>query len=315
MPNGKLMPNSHIIGEKAVRYIQNEIIPDEWISRPMYPDYGIDLDIELFDYEDGSCVTLGEHLFLQVKCTEHLRIGKYKFKGKSIPVAKFQLEVAELNLAERMGSAFPVLLVLVDIVEKTVYHICLNDYIRKVLYVNCPNFKVQKKITINIPLSNTISRNDISVLQWYGKRTKIYSMFHEMIADIEDTQYMSDDDIVKHGRRFFQHYLTYDVLKGQPLWAGLQRISEMMQAMSENDCLLDEGVSFAQRGLGYSENWESGTLYREPFSDEPVNAYRYAQVFSVSRLGETVKNYSGIFESCCREWFMPGCDFGVQSEG
>lgn len=314
MPNGKLMPENHIIGEKAVRYIQNEVIPSEWVSRPMYPDYGIDLDIELFDYEDGNCVTLGEHLFLQVKGTEHLHIGEYKFKGTSISVAKFQLEVAELNLAERMGSAFPVLLVLVDLIGKTAYHICLNDYIRKVLYVNHPNFKKQKSITISIPLSNTISRDDISALQWYGKRAKIYSMFHEMITDIEDAKYMSDDDMVKHGRRFVQHYLTYDALKGQPLWDGLQQIREQLQAMSENGCLLDESVRFTQHVLGYSKDWELGTLYREPFSDEPINAYRYAQVSSVSRLGEMIKNYSGIFESCCREWFMPGCDFGVQSE-
>ena len=108
--------------------------------------------------------------------------------------------------------------------------------------------------------------------------------------------------------------ITYDALKGQPLWDGLQRIREQLQAMSENGCLLDESVRFTQHVLGYSKDWELGTLYREPFSDEPINAYRYAQVSSVSRLGEMIKNYSGIFESCCREWFMPGCDFGVQSE-
>ncbi len=29
-------------------------------------DYGIDIDLELFEYENGSCITLGEHLFFYV---------------------------------------------------------------------------------------------------------------------------------------------------------------------------------------------------------------------------------------------------------
>lgn len=40
---------------------------------------------------------------------------------EKINVIKYQLEVSELNLVERMGSAFPVLLILVDLVNKTVF--------------------------------------------------------------------------------------------------------------------------------------------------------------------------------------------------
>ena len=104
-------------------------------------DYGIDIDLELFDYEENICVTLGEHIFLQVKGTESLEYATIKPIGKQIytkkeldkmqiSVLKFVVDVSLLKLVERIGSAIPVLLIVVDIINQTAYYVCLNEYVR-----------------------------------------------------------------------------------------------------------------------------------------------------------------------------------------
>lgn len=314
MPNGKIMAPNHIIGEKAVRFIQSNILPPEWVARTMNPDYGIDLDVELFDYEDEKCITLGEHLFLQVKGTEHPKYGKFTIKEETIDVIKYQLEVSELNLVERMGSAFPVLLILVDLVDETVFQICLNDYIRKILPIQEPTYRNQATIVINIPIENEVSSENIDAFKWYGKRAKIYSMFHEMLVDIDDFNYMDNVELVAFGKLFVEHYRKYDVLNHENIWHGLNYIKYMLDNLYDNNYVSEESIQFVQRALGYTENWEAGEVFEgNPFADEGINAYLYAQKFSILRLGEMIRNYSGTFETYCREWFMPCLLLGVNN--
>ena len=70
MQNGKIMHHNHIVDLQACRHLQS-IFPTEWIQRTITPDYGLDIDLELFDYENDVCITLGEHVYLQIKGTEH----------------------------------------------------------------------------------------------------------------------------------------------------------------------------------------------------------------------------------------------------
>lgn len=307
MPNGKVMTRSHIIGENAVRFIQS-ILPSEWIARPIHPDYGIDLDIELFDYEEESCITLGEHVFLQVKGTEHLDYGSLAINDITTDVIKFPLEVSELNLVERMGSAVPVLLILVDEVNNRVYHICLNDYIRKVLPKINPKYRSQQTMTIYIPVENELSTKNVDAIRWYGKRVKIYSMFHEMLSDIDDINYMDNAELIARGKQIVEHYREYDVLRETRLWHGLKILKDTLDDLYQNDYVLKDEVSFVQHVLGYTENWENGEVFED--MEYGVNAYLYAQKISILHMGEKVKALSGTFESCCREWFMPGLYLG-----
>lgn len=76
MAEGKIRTSQHITGDRAVKIIKDRILPPEWVVREMTPDYGIDLDVELFDYENDKCVTLGEHIFVQAKGTESPTYGK-----------------------------------------------------------------------------------------------------------------------------------------------------------------------------------------------------------------------------------------------
>ena len=313
MTAGKIMTPNHIIGAKAVQFIQDKILPPEWIVRPMSPHYGIDLYVELFDYENAKCVTLVEHLFLQVKGTEHPQYGTFEIKQEKINVIKFQLEVSELNLVERMGSAFPVLLVLVDLVNEVAFQICLNDYIRKILPIQNSEYRQQDTIMINIPVENKLLPDNLDALRWYGKRIKIYSMFLEMLVDIQDMDYMNDEELINHGKFFIEHYRQYDILNRDE--AFLQQIKFKLDNLYENDCVSDEAILFIQDALGYTENWENGEVFEGSlWGNRGINAYLFAQKFTIQGLIENIRNYCGIFESYTREWFMPGLYFGVHNE-
>ena len=213
MSYGKIRSRNHILGEQAINFLQQYIIPDEWVIRQMNPDYGIDLDVELFDYECGQCVTLGEHLFMQVKGTETPIYGKLRSGDRKIDVIKYKLEVSELELVKKMGSAFPVLLIVVDLSKNCAYQICLNDYIKLVLPKQNPNYKNQKSVVIYIPLENEVLATNIEAFRWYSKRIKLYSMFHEMLVDIEDFKYMDNKELVESGKKFFEYYRQYNTLK------------------------------------------------------------------------------------------------------
>ena len=310
--NGKLRTKAQVIGEKAVRFIQNEVLPENWVSREFTPDYGIDLDVELFDYEDGKCVTLGEHLFLQVKGTENPEYGECcDYDGKKERVIKYQLEVSELKLIERMGSAMPVLLVLVDLNEGKAFQICLNDYIRKVLVRSKPEYRKQRTVVINIPVQNEISKDNVKTLMWYGKRNKIYAMFHEMLTDIEDMKYMGIEECIAYGKEFVKHYLQYDVLYSDRLWPGLEHIKKKLDEMENNNGVISEMVVFVQQAFDNDIDWKEDIVFpRGNYLDEGINVYKYVQKRSIDYLGEIITNYSGMFETYCREWFMPGLLLG-----
>ncbi len=69
---GKRRPEQHITGETGVSILK-DIFPKEWVVREYVPDYGIDLDVELFeDIGDKTYRTLGEHILFQVKGTKEL---------------------------------------------------------------------------------------------------------------------------------------------------------------------------------------------------------------------------------------------------
>ncbi len=312
MANGKIRSENHILGEQAVKHLQNNVFPDEWIVRQMNPDYGIDLDVELFDYENGQCITLGEHLFIQVKGTKSPNYGKIKVEDGNIDVIKYQLEIDELKLVKRMGSAFPVLLVVVDLNKVCAYQICLNDYIKLVLPKRNPNYETQKSVIINIPLENEVSSTNIDAFKWYSKRIKLYSMFHEMLVDIEDSKYMLNEQFVEWGKNFIDYYRKYDVLKSCSAFIT-SRLLEKMNYLYDNDFISEEGIIYTQHILGNKDGWENGLIYVDSFGDETINARLFAQIHSIERLYKFIINCSGIFETYSRQWYMPELDFGVSS--
>lgn len=68
MASGKFRSESHLIDQKAVFFVR-ENLPTEWVVRELTPDYGLDLDVEVFEKENGRITTLG-HLIKQINYSQ-----------------------------------------------------------------------------------------------------------------------------------------------------------------------------------------------------------------------------------------------------
>jgi hypothetical protein len=132
----KQRSEQHLIDESAQKMLQN-LIPKGWVLRNYRPDYGIDYILEVFqplpnnDY-GNTFETLGEHLFIQLKGKKSAKrmikkiYDRYNVEKSllvedkssligELEVISFPLEVSELVTVQRMSSALPVMLLLVEI--------------------------------------------------------------------------------------------------------------------------------------------------------------------------------------------------------
>jgi len=167
----KRRPRAHIMESESGRLIA-ELLPKEWLVREYRPDYGLDLVVETFARakDDPTMYeTLGEHFFIQLKSVERVEWKRKTVCGRinvekaplqptanpehtaDIDVAAFQLETSELETVEAMGAALPVLLVLVDLGDRTAYHLCLNDYVEKVLEPEDPDWRSKTSKVVHVP--------------------------------------------------------------------------------------------------------------------------------------------------------------------
>lgn len=126
---GKRRSENQIIGESGIDILRS-LFPKEWVIREYTADYGIDLDVELFEEcNDGVYVTKGEHVLFQVKTTNDIEVKDLEVYSKTksdnciFKVVKYPLDTALLATVEKMGSAVPVLLCLVDNVERDEYYL------------------------------------------------------------------------------------------------------------------------------------------------------------------------------------------------
>lgn len=309
MADGKIRHQNHIIDSRAIQFIQNKL-PIEWVTRQMNPDYGIDLDLELFGYENNKCVTLGEHVFLQVKGTESAQYGKVKPFGNAhnkqdeeilIDVLKFSIEVPLLKLVERMGSAIPVLLIVVDLKTDQAYHICLNDYIRFVLPDQCPNFRTQKTVTIYIPIENKISN---ATFMWYGKRPKMYALFQEIYAVSDMLVFTSREEQVAIMKVFVDRIFTYDVWSILVFWGYMELLYGKLFELYKHDLISEEAKTFLVRSMEDGDKWEEHLFYPN-LMEEPVKGYLYAQVISCKKFLEYASATSCCFENEQRHLGLP----------
>ncbi len=87
MINGKERSESHLIDQEAISMLRGKL-PREWVVREFNPDYGIDLDVELFEKEERKIVTLGERLYIQVKGTTKANYKKLVIDVEGKKMAK-----------------------------------------------------------------------------------------------------------------------------------------------------------------------------------------------------------------------------------
>lgn len=190
-------------------------LPQHWVVREISPDYGLDLHIETFvrvPEHEAVWDALGEHVFAQVKNVDGVKIteitphhgldstprefldAEAAVDFESMQVVSYSLETDEIETIRQMGSAVPVLLLVVDKKTATTYYICLNDWITKVLPVVSPDWRDRGTVTVHIPHRNVLSSdgrgwNYLSIL---AKRPKYYGAFVEFQKYKEEMRWAAE---------------------------------------------------------------------------------------------------------------------------
>ena len=160
-----------------------------------------------------------------------------------------------------MGSGIPVLLVVVDLKASTAFHICFNDYIRYVLPQQCPNFRKQETVTIYIPIENTISN---SAFMWYGKRTKIYSLFQEINAVADECFYLNGTELILSIRELIDRIKNHDAWTACTSFGYMSVLYKTLTDMLEHDLITAESKDFVAMAAETEDNWEGTWLCHKP---------------------------------------------------
>jgi len=314
MANGKIRHSNHIVDQQACRYLQS-ILPSEWVQRTMNPDYGLDIDLELFGYENDVCVTLGEHVYLQVKGTEHASYGTVhpfgnlfyeedESKEFNWPVLKFSLDVSELLLVERMGAAIPVLLVVVDLQKKQAFYVCLNDYIRCVLPYQNPEFRKQDTVTVYIPIDNVLTLETSDICLWYGKRAKLYGLFQELLTLSDNVQYLNANHKVGVMKRHLEKIVKSDAWSVCKRWMALEELRKQLEDMLKSDMVNEAGKRMLDRLVEKGEDPSSKVVQ---YGSEPtqISALLASQAISCDTFLDQAKAVGAIFENHIRHMGLP----------
>lgn len=298
MPRGKIRSQTHILDSRAVAFVKRQL-PDEWVVRELSPDYGMDLDVELFQCENGQIVTLGEHLLLQVKGTENARYQDVSIKTPIGTVTEkhlcFSLETSLLKLVERSGNATSVLLVTVDLVQEVAYFVCLNDYIDCVLH-STPNWRMQSSKTIYVPCANLL--NMTKLLRWYGIRGKLLSFFCE--AKALESKMMYWDDVQKYVAATIDYAKKIecsDVWQTSEIEFGLLRPAHsiVQEIVANNGVLKELSNTFSD---GEDKRYTSGVFF-------DMTATQAKQLMSCRRLFSSIDTANAAFYDDLKPMFVP----------
>ena len=316
---GKKRPRQHIIGEKAISIIK-ELFPAEWAVREYTPDYGIDLDVELFDnMGNGIYRTKGEHVLFQVKGTEDLMKGLLKLHSRmnvekeykiinddhcSMEVVKYDIDTSLLATVEKMGSAVPVMLAVVDINSKLSYCVCLNDYIEKILIPEKPSFYRQETVRINIPIKNCVNTIEgKQLIEWYGKRPKLYAFFNKVNYQMRELNYTSDLDYIKRTNHFLKILCRLDV------WSAADYFPALMIMKEEIDYYLEHqntrmGDDILESLINKEKDVDS-KVYEATYCARDVSLREAVLIQSIHSLWERLCNVADIFEDSAKEAYLP----------
>ena len=316
MPYGKMRNRSQIIGETAINILKKQF-PSEWVIREYTPDYGIDLAIEIFEQYENKYITTGEHVYFQVKGTESLQTGtidiyerdnvekSYSQKDffTKMNIIKFQIDTALLSTVEKMGSAVPVLLLVVDIREEITYFVCLNDYIEKVILPNVPNYAEQQTITIHIPITNAIhSREDIRPINWYAKRAKLFALFNKANYQASEIEHISDNTLAND----IIHYAK--ILRRLDAWSASPYFYPLKSVQNELDYFLTTGITPTAEMILAHLN-KTGDINEQSFSTNNSTdcmSLKDAQnALTLRTLWGNICNCGFILEDISKEWFLP----------
>lgn len=317
MGEGKQKSKSQVIGEKAVEILR-QLFPAEWEVREYTPDFGIDLAVEIFEQYKEGYITTGEHMYFQVKGTEKIKFAKYKIyerdnveksynKGalyKDIDVVKFEIETALLGTVEKMGSAVPVLLTVVDIINKNAYFICLNDYIEKVIIPEHQDYTKQESLTVYLPVDNIIRSNqDTTPIKWYAKRAKLFALFSKANYQRQELNDMKDKNLKKEILHFANIIFRLDAWSASKYFYALKVVQDRLEdflATGKIKEVEEEIVKLRQGRMDLEEEcWETNHDY------EKLSLLECLESMQLRTIWDQICNCGFIIEDIAKEWYLP----------
>jgi hypothetical protein len=304
--NRKRRSLNQIKEENSYRILRQKL-PETWVIHEYGPDYGIDCVVELFDYVDDDktmAETLGENFYVQLKASGAVEYGKRRALARGnvalgtlsenkddyvdIDVIKFQLETSDLLTIQSMGTAVPVLLILVDVKSERMFFVCLNDYIDKVIIPEDPFFYKSASKVINIPVQNeiTLAHDQLVPLRYFGKRAKMlaaFGLFNYQSIEIKRrlgltnfTYPMAPDLEVEMMKTFVNAALRLDIWTNHEFWAPIKDSHHDLLALER---VLADEISFEEQAailqLANGHIWHKLT------------------------------NLGNMYEELCREWYLP----------
>lgn len=287
--------------------ILRQKLPEAWVIHEYGPDYGIDCVVELFDYVDADktmAETLGENFYVQLKASSSLEYSTRRAFGRGnvalgslsedksdfvdIDVVKYQLDISDLLTIQSMGTAVPVLLVVIDVVTERAFFVCLNDYIDKVIIPEDPSFHMKASKVISIPTQNEISRIEehLVPLRYIGKRAKMLSafgLFNYQYTEIKRrlgltnfTYLMSPELEVEMLKTFVNAALRLDIWANHEFWEPIR------------DCHGDL------------------VAFKRALADGVPQAQHVAMLHTAySQIWHRLANLGSMYEELCREWYLP----------
>ena len=315
-PRTKQRHANHITGDQGVDLVRSKL-PNFWVVRDIYPDYGLDLHVEVFEqdkHSSGSFNTLGEHFYVQVKTVENIKTecitARHRINvAKRVPdskqgepieleVVKYSLDTATLLTVETMGASIPVLLFLADLSTKNVYYICLNDYVTKSLLPYNPSYENQGTVTVAIPTWNKVDTENRSFgyLWFLARRGKFYAAFNTFAYHYHELQHAQ-----------YMHPLILDEFDPESV-----RVDPDFRTMAQ---------AFLKAALRLAIWQPSGSFYWVPLRDV-MNDFRYCLEnlppdeavpemralqweMSLFNAYNRANNLSRMYEEIVREWNLP----------
>lgn len=315
---GKKRSGAHMKGEKGVSILK-ALFPDEWVVREYIPDYGIDLDVELFDNKGQGLITKGEHVLFQVKGTEKLNKGTKKIYSRmnvekgykedksdcyTMEVVKYSIDRDLLTAIERMGSAVPVLLCVVDIINRDAYCVCLNDYIEKVLIPQKADYYNQKTVVIDIPIKNYVNTDaGKHIIEWYGKRAKLYAFFNKVHYQLKELQYCSSLEYKNLSDHFLKILCRLDIWSAVDYFPALKDIKKDIDYYLEHHST-EMSDKMLKTMIEREEDVDS-TKYEGTYCAEEISLREFCLTSSLNRLWERLCLVADIFEENAKEAFLP----------
>ncbi|OBA13385.1 hypothetical protein A9988_01560 [Acinetobacter calcoaceticus] len=284
-----------------------EKLPQEWVIHSYGSDYGIDCVVELFDFIDEKkkiVETLGENFFVQLKASDCIKYTKRRAYSRGnvakggliqnkkeyidIPVANFQLDMTDIMTVQSIGTAIPILLILVDTNLEKIYFVCLNDYIDKVIIPEDSKYFNKKSKVISIPLQNEIRDIEESLvpLRAYGKRSKMYgafNLFNYQLKEIHRLQGLTNFTPEVSFEQGVDMILTFtEIALRQDIWSShefWQPIEWSFKELTDLKNKIKNGVK--------EEDYQIFLIYCSEY------------------IWSRLTNLANMYEELVREWFMP----------